>query len=67
MQCSESELNNEHFHHKDKGCKLRKKNYMETSYGGEIRGKHCSTHKTDICFCGWEWGWHGGTNNRNNN
>ena len=56
-------LKDPHFHHRDKGCEIE---------NAEIPGERvymfhcckCKTHDVIICSCGWEFGWHYGTNSK---
>jgi len=54
-------MNNKIFYHsKALGCKIRNKKFpakgrYETHF---IKGLRCSTHKKDLCWCGYEWGHH---------
>lgn len=49
-----------HFHHKDNGCDIK---YLRNRVNKITEG-YCKTHDIECCRCGWEWGWHGGTDNR---
>ena len=56
----------EHFHDKEKGCKLEDTQMPGRSgpgkaYGSMIICSYCTTHNIVICRCGWEWHWHHGT------
>jgi hypothetical protein len=55
--------NSHYFHSEEKGCKIKNKKFNEIHYESKsiIKGAYCLTHKKDLCRCGWEWGWHGGT------
>lgn len=52
-----------HFHHPSKGCKIEDRVYNRLTGGrwAKVAGSYCSTHKKEICRCGNEFGWHGGT------
>ncbi len=61
----ESSLKDEHFHSKDKGCELKEMARYKSHSKKVITRSHyfrCLTHKVDVCRCGWEFGWHYGTN-----
>ncbi len=61
---------NNHFHSTEKGCKIVIKRFtlprthQQTGSRGYLLGKHCLTHEKDLCKCGYEWFWHGGTDSR---
>jgi hypothetical protein len=52
-----------HFHCIEKGCKIRSKVLLSTDHRS-FAGAYCMTHKKNICKCGWEFGWHGGTHRK---
>ena len=49
----------EKYHSIEQGCEIVKKRYFESGDAA-----HCKIHKKDICRCGWEWGWHYGTESK---
>jgi len=56
-------LENEHYHHSDKGCQIKMEIIMgnrpgEIPYPGVI--KRCLTHNVICSKTGWEKGWYGG-------
>ena len=57
-----------HFHCKEKGCIIKdiKIETVEKSAKGRLWMNccYCKTHEVACCRCGWEWGWHGGTDNK---
>jgi len=74
METKEGQLDNEHFHSEAKGCILEQyttesvRSKTKTHYfSGIIQGQICKTHQKDCCRCGWEWGWHDGTNSKDLN
>jgi len=51
---------NEHFHSVEKGCDLEPITVFVSH--GHIDAYRCKTHNADyVCRCGWEYGWHYGT------
>ena len=59
----EMEQKSEHFHSRDKGCRVVNRNipFMHGNKISNIRGGYCKTHHVETCRCGWEFGWHYGT------
>lgn len=64
-------MNNEHYHHPEKGCEMETKkiktNPPQYNCDGwllHIKGFYCKTHKVNTHAEGWEIGWYGGTNSR---
>jgi hypothetical protein len=61
----ERNLDNQYFHHKDKGCKLENREGESCQRGNRIyKYQYCLTHNVDVCLCGWQKGFHYGTNSR---
>ena len=61
-----------HFHEKEKGCDIIDKDFDRSFeknrvLGNRIKGAFCKIHNKDLCKCGWEWHWHGGTYNLRKN
>ena len=57
-------INDPHYHSTEKGCKFHRvvrKDWEETE---NFTCKFCEVHKIETCRCGWEWGWHHGTDSR---
>lgn len=58
----------DHFHSPLLGCVLRSKLGLNKRHRPDSKGKqylrqaYCRTHKITVCFCGAEYGWHGGQN-----
>jgi hypothetical protein len=60
--------------HNHKKCKLIKIKILSNEMNRHKKGlehdkgkmpcKYCTIHKKIVCRCGWEFGWHGGTNNK---
>ena len=56
------EISLEHFHSTELGCHLINKNIISFDRdSSKIQGKYCSTHKVECCKCGWEFGFHYGS------
>jgi len=62
-------MNKSKYHSIEKGCEVvPNKTQLES---GTLKGRHlrhnmntlkCLTHNVTTCHCGWEFGWHYGTN-----
>jgi len=52
-----------HFHHISRGCKIEPRLYNRFTGGrwAKICGGYCLNHKKELCRCGHEWHWHGGS------
>lgn len=52
-------------HNPEKGCEMELdvNLYRHHKWGGKSksRGSRCLTHECEVCFCGWQYGWHEGT------
>jgi len=61
-QSVENSLNDEYYHHEGK-CKLevRHRYTPETNKTLTAFYYYCHTHKCEVCRCGWQIGWHYGT------
>lgn len=59
-------MENLFFHIEVRGCRLRrsKKLYRFSGKVHERRELYCEIHRCDVCRCGWEMGFHQGTNSR---
>lgn len=57
-------LKNTHYHTKEKGCKLVPYEKRINGTNRFFKAQKCLTHNKIVCRCGWEFGWHYGTNNR---
>jgi hypothetical protein len=55
-------LSNEHFHDEAKSCYLTNKRVVGSKAGSILYCRLCETHNVLVCGCGWEFGWHYGTN-----
>lgn len=61
----EKDLDNEYYHHKNKGCKLvpitkrLDRNGINQFYIHKYQ--ECKTHGVNVCDCGWQVGYHYGT------
>jgi len=56
---------NDKWHSSEKGCDIKNNipcKFATYKYG--YNESECLTHGVKICRCGWEWGWHGGEDNR---
>jgi hypothetical protein len=59
---------NKHFHGPAKGCKIKPITTPPRNpiYKGHlIHLAFCEIHQKEICRCGWEWGWHYGSDSKN--
>lgn len=52
-----------HFHSTEEGCKI----VDDFDKKRKIRQKKCLTHKKELSFSGFEWGWWQNENNRTKN
>jgi len=52
------------FHHIGKGCDMEDAEIPGERSVYMFHCQRCKTHNVITCRCGWEYGWHGGTNNR---
>jgi len=55
------------FHHKKFGCKIISKQFRTDNYHHAthcIVGGYCETHQVGVCRCGWQFGYHYGTNSK---
>lgn len=56
-------LETPHYHHPIKGCLLIK-TYGKGDLKHRVIYQTCKTHNVKVCRCGWEFGWHFGTNTK---
>ena len=61
MLYSKEILQNEYFHHPEKGCKLEKR-IATTKENKKIKIYYCKTHKEECLRSYWKIGWYKGTN-----
>lgn len=63
---SQLEETSNRFHHPSKGCKIIKKLFYPSGNDRKspIVGLECLVHKKDCCKCGWQWGFHFGSNSK---
>jgi len=60
-----TDIDNEHFHCKDKGCKLKEITFFRNDKRkSSIKCQFCEIHEVNVCRCGWEIGWHYGLNSK---